>query len=148
MKNSKIEEYWKSFTSENNIEHKKYEAWQFGFDADLLGNLVRDGIKTATASAHIFYEIEQEELPKVGGYNIILDSQDNPLCITKTTKVCLIPFNQVSSEHAYKEGEGDRSLEYWRKVHQTFFTNELKTINLNFQEDMEVVCEEFEMVYK
>lgn len=64
--------------------------------------------KTATASAQVFYGIEQEDLPKVGGYNIILDSQNNPLCITKTTKVYVIPLNQVSSEHAYKEGEGDK----------------------------------------
>ncbi len=35
--------------------------------------------KTATASVQVFYGIEQEDLPKVGGYNIILDSQNNPL---------------------------------------------------------------------
>ncbi|MGH2269750.1 ASCH domain-containing protein [Streptococcus uberis] len=148
MENSKVEEYWQKFKSEKNINNNHYDAWQFGFDADLLGGLVVEGKKTATASAHVFYGIEQEDLPKVDDYNIILDSQDNPLCITKTTKVNVIPFNQVSSEHAYKEGEGDRSLDYWREVHKTFFTNELKKINQDFQEDMEVVCEEFEVVYK
>ncbi|MFL4357449.1 ASCH domain-containing protein [Streptococcus uberis] len=148
MENSKVEEYWQKFKSENNINSNHYDAWQFGFDADLLGGLVVEGKKTATASAHIFYSIKQEDLPIVDSYNIILDSQDNPLCITKTTKVYVIPFNQVSSEHAYKEGEGDRSLDYWREVHKTFFTNELKKINLDFQEDIEVVCEEFELVYK
>lgn len=148
MENSKVEEYWQKFKSENNNNNDHYDAWQFGFDADLLGGLVVEGKKTATASAHIFYGIEQEDLPKVGDYNIILDLQDNPLCITITTKVYVVPFNQVSSEHAFKEGEGDRSLHYWREAHQEFFSNELKRLNLDFYENMEVVCEEFEVVYK
>ena len=57
-------------------------------------------------------------------------------------------LNAVSEEHAYKEGEGDRSLEYWRKVHKEFFTEELKSLNQEFDENMELVCEEFEVVYK
>ncbi|WP_308446715.1 ASCH domain-containing protein [Streptococcus parauberis] len=65
--------------------------------------------------------MEQEDLPKVDSYNIILDSEDNPLCITKTTKVYVIPFNQVSSEHAFKEEENDRTLESWRNGQNRFF---------------------------
>ncbi|MBQ6076695.1 MAG: ASCH domain-containing protein [Clostridia bacterium] len=59
----------------------------------------------------------------------------------------MIAFNQVSPEHAYKEGEGDRSLEYWRKVHIDFLTRELARINKTFTENAQVVCEEFELVY-
>lgn len=40
MENSKVEEYWQKFKSENNINNDHYDAWQFGFDADLLGGLV------------------------------------------------------------------------------------------------------------
>ena len=56
-------------------------------------------------------------------------------------------FDQVSQEHAYEEGEGDRSLEYWRKVHTDFLTRELAGINKAFTKKMQVVCEEFELVY-
>ena len=49
MENSKVGEYWQKFKSENNINSNRYEAWQFGFDADLLGELVLEGKKTATA---------------------------------------------------------------------------------------------------
>lgn len=45
------------------------------------------------------------------------------------------------------EGEGDMSLEYWRKIHRVFFTEELKDLEKEFTEDMMVVCEEFEVVY-
>ena len=124
----------------------EYEAWAFGCDADKLAQLVKDGIKTATCSALVFYELENEELPQVGGYNIILDSEENAVCITRTTKVYVTTFDAVSEEHAFKEGEGNRSLEYWRKVHKKFFADELKTINRQFNERIELVCEEFEVV--
>ncbi|MGT2933425.1 ASCH domain-containing protein [Streptococcus catagoni] len=145
--NKKVQELWQRFITENSIENGKYEAWQFGFDADLLSQLVLDGKKSATTSAYLFYELEKEDLPQVNEYNIILNSQNDPVCITKTTKVYVTPFNKVSSEHAYKEGEDDRTLASWKKAHQTFFTKELQVLNLEFKEDMEVVCEEFELVY-
>ena len=125
----------------------EYEAWAFGDDADTLAQLVKDGIKTATCSAYCFYEMENEALPAEGGYNIVLDSRNNAVCITQTTKVYVIPFSQVTSDHAYREGEGDRSLSYWRGVHRKFFTEELEAEGLEFSEDIPLVCEEFRVVY-
>ena len=123
----------------------EYEAWSFGADADVLARLVKDGIKTATCSARCYYEMEGEPLPEVGGYSIILDSKDQAVCIIRTTRVYTVTFNRVSEEHAWKEGEGDRSLEYWRNTHRRFFTDELREDGLDFDEDMELVCEEFEV---
>ena len=57
------------------------------------------------------------------------------------------PFMQVSAEHAYREGEGDRSLSYWREAHAHFFRLELAEIYAAFTEDMLVVCEEFQVVF-
>ena len=125
----------------------EYDAWSFGDDADTLARLVRDGIKTATCSAYCFYEMEEETLPEAGAYSIILDSDDQAVCITRTTKVYVAPFSQVTADHAFKEGEGDRSLEYWRKVHIKFFTEDLKEAGFPFDEEMKLVCEEFEVVY-
>ena len=124
----------------------EYDAWAFGGDADGLAELVKNGIKTATCSAYVFYELEDEELPKVGEYGVILDGQDEAVCIIKTTKVYVTAYDEVTEEHAFKEGEGDRSLEYWRKVHKEFFTEELKEIGQEFDEKMKLVCEEFEVV--
>ena len=126
----------------------EYEAYSFGDDADYLGNLVKDGIKTATTSLYSLYELDGDELPKVGDYSIILDSKDEALCIIKTTKVYIEKFSNVSSSYAYKEGEGDKSLYYWKKVHRAFFTEELKEYGLEFNEQMELVLEEFEVVFK
>lgn len=128
---------------------KKYQAWCYGSDVpDLLAELTVTGTKTATASAFLLYEFEKSELPKVGELNIILNTKNQAVCVTKTTKVSVVPFSKVSADHAYKEGEGDRSLRYWRTVHTTFFTKELAEFNAKFDSDMLVVCEEFQVVFK
>ena len=140
------QEMWNLYSTQENIA-ADYEAWAFGDDADKLAQLTLDGTKSATASAYPLYELEDEELPKAGEYSVILDSQDNAVCVIKTIKVYVAPFDEVSERHAYKEGEGDRSLAYWRKVHEEFFQSELKEAGLVFDEKMDVVCEEFIRVY-
>ena len=141
-------ELWNSFMKENNLADCEYEAWAFGADADLLADLVVSGTKTATASAYPLYELEKEPLPQAGAYSVILDSKENAVCVIQTTKVTIVPFNEVTAEHAFQEGEGDRSLDYWRKVHEHFFTECLREAGLEFSPDMKVVCEEFVAVYK
>lgn len=123
-----------------------YEAWAFGGAPDKLADLVKKGVKTATCSAAALYEYENEELPKAGNYSVILDSGNQAVCIIRTTRVYVTSFDQVSQRHAYLEGEGDRSLDYWRRVHEEFFTRELKSIHQPFDEKMKLVCEEFEIV--
>ena len=105
-----------------------YEAWPFGGAPDKLADLVLQRIKTATCSAYDLYQIENEPLPQAGDYSVILNSNDQAVCIIKTLKVYVTEFKQVSEEHAFKEGEGDRSLEYWRKVHERFLINELANV--------------------
>lgn len=138
-------EYWKG-KNQPQPQPKSVSAWQFGSDPDSLARLVTAGIKTATCSAYIFYELENEPLPEAGDYSIILDSGDKPVAIIKTTEVTLTPMNEVTEEFAAAEGEGDRTLQYWRKAHEEFFREELKTIGREFSEDMLLVCERFEVI--
>ena len=145
-------ELWSAFIKGNPVlSNKNYDAWRFGggdISANVLAQLVLNDIKTATASAYELYQIDNSPLPPIGGLNIILDAQDNAMCITETTNVYTCHFNQVSAKHAFKEGEGNRSLEYWREVHKEFFKNELEKYNKSFDEDMVVVCEEFRVIFK
>lgn len=55
-------------------------------------------------------------------------------------------FCDVTSEHAKKEGEGNLSLAYWKKVHKKFFKKECKAKKVKFNEDIEVLCEEFQVI--
>ncbi|MFQ7527074.1 MAG: ASCH domain-containing protein [Mediterraneibacter gnavus] len=56
--------------------------------------------------AYPLYEVENEPLPAIGAYSVILDSKGNAVYIIQTKKVTIVPFYEVSAEHAYKEGEG------------------------------------------
>lgn len=143
-------EMWEAFAAAHpNAANAEYEAWCYGSDAaDELAELTADGIKTATASAYPLYELEEEPLPSEGGYNVILRTDGTALCVTRTTQVYVVPFRDVTSEQAWREGEGDRSLTYWRRVHEAFFKEELASVGMQFAEDMPVVCEEFEVVFK
>ena len=141
------QELWAAYKTVNPEAGEDYEPWAYGADPDTLAELTRTGIKTATASAGVWYEGGGEPMPKAGEYNVILNSRDEAVCVTHTTRVYTMPFCEVTAGHAYKEGEGDRSLAYWRKVHEDFFRAELEEAGLEFSPSMPVVCEEFEMVY-
>ncbi|MDE7261709.1 MAG: ASCH domain-containing protein [Oscillospiraceae bacterium] len=137
------EQMWAAFAAAKRLEEADYDAWAFGDDAGTLARLVLEGVKTATSSAFPLYGLEGEPLPEAGEYSVILDGREEAVCVIRTERVSVVPFRDVSAEHAYREGEGDRSLAYWREVHQRFFTEELAQAGLAFREDMPVVCEEF-----
>ena len=139
-------EMWAAFAAKTGTV-AEYDAWPFGGDPDKLAGLVKGGVKTATASAYPLYALEGEALPQAGEYSVILDARDQAVCVVRPTKVYVVPFRDVTSEHARKEGEGDRSLDYWRAVHRDFFTGDMARSGLAFSEDMPVVCEEVEVVY-
>ena len=140
---------WAAFTAAcPEYKNAVYEAWCYGSDApDKLAALTLEGTKTATASAFPFYEAENCPLPQPGDLSLILSSSGSAVCIIKTTHVETVPFCQVTERQAFLEGEGDRSLDYWRRVHEECFTEELKEIDAKFSGDMLVVCEEFEKIF-
>ncbi|EOW9530598.1 ASCH domain-containing protein, partial [Bacillus cytotoxicus] len=143
--NTFAQTYWDTYWGKRE-KPKSISAWQFGASPDDLAQLVINGVKTATCSAHIFYELESEALPAVNDYSIILNSKDEPVAIIKTIEVTLTPMNEVSEEFAIAEGEGDRTYEYWKNTHIEFFTNELMKIGRKFSEDILLVCERFELI--
>ena len=124
------------------------EAWHYTTDqADHLALLTALGIKTATSSAYPVYETVGEELPRSGEYSIVMRKDGTAVCVVYTTRVYVVPFREVTADHAWREGEGDRSLAHWRKVHKEFFSTSMEKVGLSFSDDMGVVCEEFTRVY-
>lgn len=118
-------------------------AWQMGDSPELaseLANLIKKGIKTASCGSFASYQ-QEESAPRIGSYNIILDGQNVPVCVIRLVSLQLVRFCDINEEFARKEGEGDLSLEYWKKEHQRFFIREG-----HFSEDMELIAEEFEVV--
>ena len=119
------------------------QAWQIGDSPaldDELATLVASGIKTASCGSFACWQAE-DPAPKLGSYNIILNGRDEPVCVIRIISLRLTRFCDVTEAFARKEGEGDLSLEYWRKEHQRFFS----AAGI-FSEEMELVAEEFEVV--
>ena len=143
----KSDQMWQAYKILNQTIGDKIDAWSFGVEADYLAELVLMGQKTATSSAFDLYAVGNEPLPKENEMSVILDSKENAICIIETTKVEVIPFKEVSENHAYKEGEGDKSLAYWRQVHEDFFKDCFGEAGLTFTPDSKVVLEEFRKVY-
>lgn len=65
----------------------------------------------------------------------------------KTVDVEVKPFNEVTEAFAEIEGEGDGSLNYWKRVHKIAFDKELASIKKEFKKEMLVVCQIFKVVY-
>jgi len=127
------------------------KAWHFCADeknANELAELTFKGIKRGTASLKYWYEVEKERIPEIGDLNIITDWDGKPVCVIKNEKISIVSFKDVGEDFAYREGEGDKSLKYWRDVHLEYFTEELKEVGREFNEDMLVVCQEFDVVEK
>lgn len=148
-KQQSIDQMWSRFKAKNPDVPDQFNAWSFGNSAEMadeLAELVLAGTKTATASNYALYELKNEPLPYAGLYNVVCGGNGMAAAVIETTAVDVMPFEEVTAEHAYLEGEGDRSLDYWRTVHETFFKEELEKAGLEFDERMLVVCERFRLV--
>lgn len=143
-------DYLNSISESEEDTNKSYEAWYFGNTramADELGQLVKSGDKCGTTSLNYWYEEEGERRPEAGDINIITNYEGEAICIMMVKKITIKPFSEVDEAFAYVEGEGDKSLEYWRNEHIRFFSLSLEEENMKFDESMEVVCEEFEVIF-
>ncbi|MBX0356121.1 ASCH domain-containing protein [Halobacillus sp. Nhm2S1] len=144
--NEQAKAYWDSYWK-GKEKPESVKAWSFGTAPDRMARLVMDGVKTATCSARQAYEVEKEALPEVGEYNIILNGEDEPAAIIRTTEVEVVPFNEVTEEFARAEGEGDLSYHKWLEFHKKFFKKESEEIGYDYSEDMDLVCERFQLVH-
>ncbi len=148
------QELWKAYLStlpEELASTLHYTAWHFcdnEADANELAELVLAGVKRGTASSLWTYEVTGDSVPVVGERSVILDWSGNAKCIIQTTHIDLVPYGEVTEAFAAIEGEGDKSLAYWRAAHDPFFTRECERLGLVFNESMPVICEQFEVVYK
>lgn len=141
--NQEAKNYWDEYWR-NREKPAHVSAWMFGALPDELAQLVIDEKKTATCSGHVFYELEKEPLPEVGEYSIVLNSKEQPVAMIKIVEVSIVPMNEVTEKFAVAEGEGP--YEAWKSAHERFFKSELKTVGLEFSEDMLLVCERFMLI--
>lgn len=108
--------------------------------------LIRSGRKRAGTGLLWAYEYDGEEISKTGDIEIVIDHLSRPALVTRITDAKIVPYDEVTAEFAAIEGEGDGSLEYWRKAHWAFFSRECARIGRAPDESMPVVCSIFEVL--
>lgn len=111
-----------------------------------LLDLIISGRKRAGTGLLWAIEHDGEELPQVGDIEVVIDHAGRPALVTRLTEVDIRPFDQVDARYAAIEGEGDGSLAFWRRAHQSFFGRECARIGRTPAPDMPVVCSVFELL--
>ncbi len=143
-----IEEVWSKFVDITGIDGS-HQAFAFADSipelATELALLVRDGPKRATAGLLSDYGdgTEEGQMPVVGELNIVLDGGGSPVCVIRTTEVAVRRFGDVDEAFAWDEGEGDRTLSWWRQAHTWYFLQQGTRID----EDTLMVLERFELLW-
>ncbi len=147
-----IQSFWEEFQAsvDYDASYRFYEAFHFDdneHDANDLAKLVLSGVKRATAGLLWSYEADNKLPPEPGALSVVTDWHSKPLCVMESTDVVIVPFAEVTEQFAATEGEGDKTLTYWRKVHWSYFGRECKRIGKEPSQSMPIVCEEFRVIY-
>ena len=155
MTKESVNAYWQKFLStlpaDSPYRAKTFTEGGYGDSPELANELIQLILirrKTATCGSLWQQEAEGTPLPKVGDIWVELDEYGNPVCITETLEVTVQKYNEVGADFARDEGEGDLSLDYWRKAHKNYFSRVLSKIGREFSEDMLLVCERFKVIYQ
>jgi len=72
---------------------------------------------------------------------VVLDGSGHARAVIETVELTRRHFAEVDSAFAFDEGEGDRTLAYWRKAHETYFSRLGQ-----FTPNMLLWCERFRII--
>ncbi len=105
--------------------------------ADELLALVLAGVKTGTC----WPVAEGLKGSADGARYVVLDSAGHPRALIESVHLEQKRFDEVDADFARSEGEGDLSLETWRRIHEECFTRQD-----TYAPDMMLWCERFRLV--
>ncbi len=146
-------EFWNEYLKKTGqkVENAVYNGELCFEDSSWAGqsqlSLVLAGKKTAIFTPFPSFDINRESVPCGGEVYIVEDTAEEPCAVICVKDVKLIPFNQIDWDLARQDGENE-NLEDWQDKERDFFEDEADICGFDFTEDMLVVCEIFELVYK
>ncbi|MBF4246809.1 ASCH domain-containing protein [Vibrio anguillarum] len=146
-----LSEYLSSLPSETAEKYTSFSADYFcadEYNANVCADLILRGEKRASCSLEYWYSHEGEPMPEVGHLQVVTNWDGKPICIIELTSVSKCKYSDVTEEFAAEEGEGDKSLKWWREAHWKFFGLECDELGIEPTEDMLLVLERFKVVYK
>lgn len=107
------------------------------FDNDELFELVRIGRKRGTCCRYT----NDKDMANIGDIEEIFNSNNDTITI-KITAVRKSQFCDIDTSWAIIEGEGDLSLEHWKRIHIEFFDK----LYPDFQETDILELNEFKVI--
>jgi uncharacterized protein YhfF len=148
------EAFWKGYLDTLPVEHlhrhARPDVFAFGDSpslADELAVLMQIGRKRATASLPAEFTAVGLPLPAVGDVSVVTRADGSPVAIIELTEVRRIPFQAVDAGFAAAEGEGDRTLAWWRTAHRDYFSRVAAKLGCEFHENAPVICQRFRLVW-
>ena len=87
--------------------------------ADEGAALILNGTKTLTSSP--FWDYPDGKIPFEGALSVLLGGSRRPCGIVETTRVKILPFGGITDEMALAYGEGERTVDWWRRVMGEFY---------------------------
>ncbi|MFM5947726.1 MAG: ASCH domain-containing protein [Novosphingobium sp.] len=120
-------------------EWAKLESFAFGDSpemADCLLGFVLAGSKRATC-----WSVADGQQTYPGKQMVVRDGAGRPRAVVETFELEQCRFCDVDLQFALDEGEGDETLDDWRRGHQAYFER-----NGGFDPEMMLWCERFKLI--
>jgi len=150
-KDERVRACWLAFCAHTGIpETTAYQCWHFGDSAELANDLIEqvvNGPKRATAGLLWSQELDPRLAPVEGGYSVVTEYDGTPRAVIRTTQIDVRRFGDVDATFAWDEGEGDRTLDWWRDAHRRYFARECASLGRVASDDMPIVLERFELLF-
>ena len=147
--------FWQRYLGTLPTEHPHRQArpdvFAFGDSPSLaneLAALLEIGRKQATTSLPIEFTSEGLPLPVPGDISIVTRADRSPVAIIELTEIRHVPFHAVDAAFAADEGEGDRTLAWWRTAHLDYFGRVAAKVGCEFDENTPVICQRFRLVWR
>ncbi len=146
--------FWHAFlesrAAPGDASERFYESFRIGIedeDADAGAKLILGGQKTATSSLLWQYESSGKALPPLGNLSVVENGRREPVCVVQTTWIEVMRFGDVDAQFAREYGEGDRTLEGWRKMFRPYYAKACAALGREMSDDAPMVCERFRVIY-
>jgi uncharacterized protein YhfF len=150
-----VQEFWRAFLRSGVVDLPEgatyFEASMFGEGGELAAvcaAAVLAGEKTTTSGLLWGWEAEGLRLPEPGEYSVVLNADGVPVCVTETVEATIRAFNEVDEQFAYDYGEGERTLEWWRKALWNYYAADCARNGWEPSPEMPLVCQRFRVVYQ
>lgn len=143
-------EIWDAYRAASGVTAQLAGSFAFGDSPEMaeeLVDLVLHGPKRATAGLLLEYEHDGEKVPSPGDYWVIRDGRGEGVGVIRDTHIEIKPLREADEAFAWDEGEGDRTLAWWRRAHDAFFTRQCQQFGVPFTDDLLVVFERFDLVW-